>query len=186
MLDAADHVDGGHQTIVERRRALFDVTRHLAVVGHCAAAAQAPGQRGRGHQHRSDAAPASSIRPARRSSSAIGEGGADDGRRRDQRAADDRAQRAQRAPPRAHADRSARESSRSCSVMLPTSLRRTVRRIQAHDRYRAFCLRRPCPPDLTPPATAPTHGCYRPRREQPFAREHHAPSAPARTARDAG
>ena len=30
------HVDGAHQAIVERRRALFDEARHLAVVGHVA------------------------------------------------------------------------------------------------------------------------------------------------------
>ena len=45
-----DDVDRAHQTIVERRLALFDEPRDLAVAGHAAQRRQAPRQRAGGEQ----------------------------------------------------------------------------------------------------------------------------------------
>ena len=94
-------VDGGDEPIAQRRRALFDVARDLAVRGNATERREAPGQRAGGKHRR--ARREHHQRDRRAVGPARGHQGGTDDERRDERAADQRLQRDERAPPRPHA-----------------------------------------------------------------------------------
>ena len=152
------HVDGGRQPIAERRRALLDVARHLAVGRHASQRQERPSQRtrrqqrGRGRErHQPDRGAG---RPPRRN-----QRGADD-ERGDQRAANERPHRDHRPPAgadaiqhvadlgsgfRVHAVRAASTPSAASSIAI------------AESAYRQRCCSsscwRPSPRVWTPPAS---------------------------------